>query len=351
MKLAYLLMVHKNAADVARLLETVQDGQNYVAIHVDKKSGKAFRGEIEKLAANHPNTRLIPSRSCVWCGWSLAQVALDGMQFFLDWADDWDFYFNLSGQDCALQTQEEMRDYLRANRGANFLGSIPLARWKRGMKLIKYYNLEIPLKAIYRPVPTFIPRRFLTDVVPHHGSAWHTLNREFCKYVTSSPEVDRFKKFYRFALIPEEMFFQTVLLNSSFSPTWNPGNLRYIPKFPGKSHPRILTMHDLDDMLASGKMFATSSIRQLTARSSSGCINAPRELPKSLDTCACARPTRTWDTTGQFMLKAGGNSMAGCASAASHADCCKCCRSCLARRSTSGSASSDCLVHKSKSSA
>ncbi len=256
MKLAYLLMVHKHAAAIERFLEVLQDGDNYVAIHVDKKSGKAFRAEVEQIAANYPQTRLIPSRTCVWCGWSLAQVALDGMQFFLEWADDWDFFFNLSGQDFALKTQEEMRDYLSPLRGSNFLMCRPLTEWPRGMRLIKYYNLEIPLKAIYRPVPTFIPRRFLKGVVPYNGSAWITLSREFCTYLATSPEVDRFKRFYRFALIPEEMFFQTVLMNSRFQPTLVEDNLRFIPWFLGKSHPRVLTTKDLDQMLASGKLFA-----------------------------------------------------------------------------------------------
>lgn len=256
MKIAYLLMVHKHPELVDRLIDTLQDGRNYVAVHVDKKAGKAFRREIADVAAKYPNVRLSTSLYCIWCGWSLVRVALEGMRFLLDWADDWDFFVNLSAQDCALQTQDEIRQYLIPRRGSNFVFILELAKWPRGMKLLKYYNLEIPLKPLYRPVPTFIPRPFLKGVVPYAGSAWITLSRDFCDYVTSNPDVERFKRFYRFALVPEEMFFQTVLMNSPFRGTVVPDFRRFIPPFPGKSHPRILTMQDFDEMQASGFMFA-----------------------------------------------------------------------------------------------
>ena len=42
MKLAYFLMVHKGADQVDKLIDAVQDGENYVAVHADKKSPAAF---------------------------------------------------------------------------------------------------------------------------------------------------------------------------------------------------------------------------------------------------------------------------------------------------------------------
>ena len=105
-------------------------------------------------------------------------------------------------------------------------------------------------------MPTFIPRTFLRDVTPYTGEAWVTLSKRFCEYVVTDPSVARFRQFYRYALVPEEMFFQTVIMHSPFAATLVPDFRRYIPKYPGKSSPRILRVEDYDAMLASGYMFA-----------------------------------------------------------------------------------------------
>ena len=89
------------------------------------------------------------SQRCIWCGWSLVRATLDGIKTLCKWADDWDFFIKLSGQDCALQSQWEIKTYLETRSEANFMFILPLSTWPRGMVRIKYYNVEIPLKMLY----------------------------------------------------------------------------------------------------------------------------------------------------------------------------------------------------------
>jgi hypothetical protein len=66
----------------------------------------------------------------------------------------------------------------------------------------------------------------------------------------------RFMRFFRHAGIPDESFFQTILLNSPLAGSVVDDDLHYADWSEGRSHPRTLGLADLDRVLASGELFA-----------------------------------------------------------------------------------------------
>ncbi|MGN6555650.1 MAG: beta-1,6-N-acetylglucosaminyltransferase, partial [Verrucomicrobiota bacterium] len=79
---------------------------------------------------------------------------------------------------------------------------------------------------------------------PHFGSSYWYLHRSCLQwvhdYLINHPE---YVKFFRWAHIPDENFFQTLLMNSELEPSICPRTLTYVdwrPPFPG-----ILTIEDL----------------------------------------------------------------------------------------------------------
>jgi hypothetical protein len=56
--------------------------------------------------------------------------------------------------------------------------------------------------------------------------------------------------------VPDESFFQTILINSRLADRIVNDDLRYIDWSEGRASPRILTSDDLDSLLASGDLFA-----------------------------------------------------------------------------------------------
>jgi hypothetical protein len=56
--------------------------------------------------------------------------------------------------------------------------------------------------------------------------------------------------------IPDETFFQTVLMNSPYKNRISYDNLRYITWPPGSRHPMTLDRRDFDTFMDSNKLFA-----------------------------------------------------------------------------------------------
>jgi hypothetical protein len=63
-------------------------------------------------------------------------------------------------------------------------------------------------------------------------------------------------RFFRHALHPDELFFQTVLLNSPLADTVVDDHLRFIDWRDDPGSPAVLQTPDRDAMIASGKLFA-----------------------------------------------------------------------------------------------
>jgi hypothetical protein len=85
------------------------------------------------------------------------------------------------------------------------------------------------------------------------------LSRKFCEFVCYSPEVERFKKFYRHTFISDEGFFQTVIMNTNYKGTIVNDDKRtidWVPMGTIKLRPRDFTFKDAKFLLASQGLFA-----------------------------------------------------------------------------------------------
>ena len=68
----------------------------------------------------------------------------------------------------------------------------------------------------------------------------------------ANPQVVRF---FRHVFVPDEIFFQTILMNSPLHDEIENDNLRYV-EWSREPAPAVLGVDDLDAMLSSGKLFA-----------------------------------------------------------------------------------------------
>jgi hypothetical protein len=101
-------------------------------------------------------------------------------------------------------------------------------------------------------------RKFPRGFEPFGGSAFWCLSRECVEYVLSFVEQNRkFVRFFRHVLIPEEIFFQTIVLNSPLKESLINDDLRYV-HWPGDSpaHPAILREDDFESIAESSCLFA-----------------------------------------------------------------------------------------------
>ncbi len=254
MKTAYLILVHHYPQQFMKLFRAIYTPANHYLIHVDKRGGVGLQAEIRDFLSRFSNAHLLESQNVVWGGYSMVDVELRGIKELLKINAEWDFFINLSGQDFPLRSQVFIQDFLSQNEGTDFIQILDQAKERPDtMNRVENYFVETDNGFSGTPYK----RPYLRDVIPYIGGQWMILSRDCCEFICGSGEVEKFKCFYRHTLIPDEGFFQTVLMNTSYSGTIVNDDKRAIVWIPDESiklRPKTFTANDTKSLIASGSI-------------------------------------------------------------------------------------------------
>ena len=171
----------------------------------------------------------------------------------------------MSGQDYPIKSNEQIRQFFRAAGGNSFLQyfRLPSPDWPDGLDRITLWHqsygalagLVPPLRKRFLRIP--IRRSFPQGFEPFGGSALWSMHRDAIEYVSEfAQDNKRFVDFFKHVLFPEEVFFQTVLLNSPLAARVVPDNCRYVDWRENGPHPAVLTSEDLPALESSSALFA-----------------------------------------------------------------------------------------------
>jgi Core-2/I-Branching enzyme len=253
--IGYLILVHRFPEQFKRLFQAIYDPSNSYVVHVDKNSGPELNAEVKAFLRPYSNADLLESKPAIWGGYSLVDAELRGMKRLLAMSPAWSHFINLSGQDFPLKTQAQIMAYLKANENREFLKVEEQAKARPDT----IHRLrEFVVETDNTLVREMAARDFLKSATPYIGNQWMIVSRKFCEFVSDDPSVTRFKEFYRNTLIPDEGFFQTVMMNHPHGEIVS-DDLRMIDWIPDgdiKLRPRTYLESDYEALVASSSLFA-----------------------------------------------------------------------------------------------
>jgi glycosyltransferase involved in cell wall biosynthesis len=256
MTFAYLILAHKNPNQLLRLANTLRGTDTYIFIHIDKRvEESAFKSVIA-----YDNVFFCKNRKTVnWGGFSMIEATMELIGEMAAQIGFPDYVHLLSGQDFPLNSNEYISNYFERNKGTNFMEyfSIPCSIWTNGgLDRIKYkWNIdergfERKPKLRNRDLQDSIP-----DVTPYGGSQWWSLTGDAVADIFNKcNQGSELYEFYRYTFIPDEMLFQTFLMNSKFKETVKNDNLRKINWT--NASPQIFKIGNFEELNSSLKLFA-----------------------------------------------------------------------------------------------
>lgn len=212
--IAYFILVHRYPEQFKRLFRAIYNSENSYLIHIDKKSNFDLYKNITSYLKNYANVFILESQNVVWGGYSMVDVEMKAIQQLLKINNKWQFFINLSGQDFPIKSQNYLKSFLLKNKSSSFIKiANQIKERPNTLNRIKNYFTESANGFTGTP----IKRSYLHNAVPFIGGQWKILTRECCDFICSSPKVKKFERFYKNTLIPDESFFQTVLMNTNYA--------------------------------------------------------------------------------------------------------------------------------------
>jgi hypothetical protein len=256
LRIAYFITAHRDAAQLDGLITLLSSPADIVLLHVDAKAAPAVQ-DVVRRRRGEANLRVLPSRSVSWGGWSLARLLLDAIGDLCTDGLEWDYLINLSGQDLPLRPASELRRFLAAHDGANFIDcrlidTLPSPLRSVVRRRYHWLRIELPRGPQRLPVPMAPVHR---GRVKYYGSQWGMLSRAFCDWAAQASPSEAGYATLKLTYAPDELLMQQMIMASPLRHTLVSDNKRFAA-FGGRAHPRVLTMGDLEELDDSGAFFA-----------------------------------------------------------------------------------------------
>lgn len=235
MKLAILLLCHKNPEQINLFLETLRNPNIEFFIHVDKKAS------ITEDILVRDDIHVLPDEYRVdvqWGEFSPTQATLNLIYFARD-AYSADYYWLCSGQDFPIHSAEYILEYLSHNIGVNYMQFWPslsngaghennldkrnviyYPHWIMGRsfhkRLIK--RLYICITGGYNCTFKIFRRKDnLSQIPKFFGSNWMCVTKPFIDWSRSYLQKNKwYEENFVHSMNPDECFFQTLLMLSSY---------------------------------------------------------------------------------------------------------------------------------------
>jgi Core-2/I-Branching enzyme len=257
MNVGYVVLAYKCPEQVLRLLSRIAGDRTSIALHVDRSAPATVYDAIAAGASAYQNVEMLHRQRTYWGGFGLVEATLRGLDHLVRRGSPVEYVMLLTGQDYPIRSRAAIERTLEETKPRSYVHNSPLPYWgwgsAGGMHRLRKWHYVGPRRLRFR-VPW--ERRVPGRLQPFGGEAYWCLSREVAEYVSFFVAKNRsFVRFFRHVLIPDELFFHTIVMNSRFREHVVNDTLHYVD-WDDDPGPAILTAADVDRIESSGKLFA-----------------------------------------------------------------------------------------------
>ncbi len=221
MKVAYLIITHRNPRLLQRLIEHLSSEDSSFFVHVDAKADLRKFSAVEGLNVHFTQNRV----PVYWAEFSQVTASLTLIEEALESRYQPDYLILFTGSEFALRSRDYIHRFLDRHRGREF---ITMAKTPSpGKPLERVNTIRFPVK---RPVLRFFfralakiglakrdYRKYFGGIEPYSGIGWWALTTGACRYILDFAKRDRtIAKFFQYVHASDEAYIHTILGNSPY---------------------------------------------------------------------------------------------------------------------------------------
>lgn len=270
MRIAILIIAHKNKAQLELLIRQLQHPSFQIYLHLDKNADfgyKDIRGSYIPITKNY---------ACSWGGYNVVKATFALLK--KAYADKNDYFVLISGQDFPVKTNEQILAFFQKHQPKSFIYIIAEEEVKTE-PLVDYENFIHRFQFVH--VPKSIPKNiletfwfyslkkwrwlqkrhlFLRPAMPKNifaGENWFNLFRDDVSLLLQEYRKARWLRLRLcLGLSMEEVLPHTLLKKNLKKENWVNDSLRFTIWKPKTNHPENLNENNLDEIIDSEDLFA-----------------------------------------------------------------------------------------------
>lgn len=229
MKIAYIILAHKNPAQVARLVNRLNTENVLFSIHIDAASDlNAYKEQMQIFNPDSNNIYFLENRYRVrWGGFNTVKAEVELIRFVIRFNPECIVF--LSGQDYPIKSNANLEKYFKQYEG-QFIIEYQLVDLKKPNRIVHYCfadyfdykkeffqkkNIPVLIRAFNKIIPK---RKMLNGIIPYEGRVQFVMPLDIAKYVVEEYMNNKaLKNFYKYVLLGDEQYFHTMLMNSKYA--------------------------------------------------------------------------------------------------------------------------------------
>jgi hypothetical protein len=232
------------------------------------------------------NVVFLKRHRCHWGDFGHVRATLKGLAYLFNHKIDFDYVFLLTAQDYPIKSNAYIEEFLQCADGKEFISYYPFPNpsWVEtggGMRRLELWHfrfiadlrfrfldpfMHLPSSrqiksksksAVYYVVNTLFSKRIFPEgMKPFGGPGYWCISRPCADFINTFVSYNsKYVKYFKFVDIPDESFFQTIILNSWFSRNIVNDDLRCIDISEGRG-PRIWRTADFERLSQSKALLA-----------------------------------------------------------------------------------------------
>lgn len=255
--LAYIISAYKYPNLLARLIQQLHTPNSSFFVHVDKNSDDRIYDRMVRGIAGLPRVDFLERHACNWGGFGHVEATLKAIGAIAETSVPFDYAVLLTGQDYPIKSNVYIQKFFESAESRAFIDHFPLPseHWEKGgLERVRWWHFRVLGRHLRLPAKRVIPNGFQ----PYGGSSYWCLPGACIAYLQDFVQNNPgFVDFFRHVDVPDELFFQTILLNSEWKRSVENENLHYVDwKDAGSGSPSVLTMSDFQQLARSAQLFA-----------------------------------------------------------------------------------------------
>lgn len=250
MRQVILIHAHKDLEQLNGLVGQLVDDEFLIYVNVDAKSA------ID-VAGLHPAAHLVRRRIAIhWGDFSQVQATLNSIAQIVAEVNTFDKLVFISAQDFPLLPNRRFKDALTALAGHELLDCVQVGPqgWSCAQRYQYFYRagggaLALACRLANRAMRIGgLTRGMVHGWQAWGGSSWWTLSRACVHMIITLVRADpAIAQFFRSVSCPDELFFQTLVMNSPFRARVLSDNFRHIQWISaGARNPKVLDEGDFE---------------------------------------------------------------------------------------------------------
>lgn len=263
-KHAYLIIAHKNDYVFSTLIKLLDYEHNDIYIHMDAKNTSYPVDYIESLASKS-NIYHCKRISVNWGAYSVVEATISLIDKAIS-TGKYAYYHLISGQDLPIKSNAYIHEFFNQHKQKEFVhfDSPIFTNYERVN--IYHFTQEKDgrnpsfIGKILIKLQKIIKIKRNTNVNFQKGCNWFSITDNMARHIIEKKE--EVKKIFRYTLIADEIFLQTLLINSSFV------NNLYHAQFDNnyisvmrhidwvRGNPYVFRLTDYNELMNSPCMFA-----------------------------------------------------------------------------------------------